>query len=114
MSGSCSSGLDFLAKPCCCVSSCSPLSAPLVLVVYSLFISSCVKFRNVIKKFPLPGARAPRALVDQKSSVIKHSPTVKRESPSPQGRVNNTRLDSVSEGHVYLGVKGLQGSREAD
>ncbi|XP_068590419.1 MAP kinase-activating death domain protein-like isoform X4 [Cebidichthys violaceus] len=36
------------------------------------------------------GARAPRALVDQKSSVIKHSPTVKRESPSPQGRVNNT------------------------
>ncbi|KAK7912978.1 hypothetical protein WMY93_013189 [Mugilogobius chulae] len=35
------------------------------------------------------GARAPRALVDQKSSVIKHSPTVKRESPSPQGRVNN-------------------------
>ncbi|XP_048040499.1 MAP kinase-activating death domain protein isoform X24 [Megalobrama amblycephala] len=36
------------------------------------------------------GARAPRALVDQKSSVIKHSPTVKRESPSPQGRANNT------------------------
>uniref|UniRef100_A0A672JDW6 MAP kinase-activating death domain protein n=1 Tax=Salarias fasciatus TaxID=181472 RepID=A0A672JDW6_SALFA len=36
------------------------------------------------------GTRAPRALVDQKSSVIKHSPTVKRESPSPQGRVNNT------------------------
>ncbi|XP_034142711.1 MAP kinase-activating death domain protein isoform X10 [Esox lucius] len=32
----------------------------------------------------------PRALVDQKSSVIKHSPTVKRESPSPQGRANNT------------------------
>uniref|UniRef100_A0A8C4I9H2 MAP kinase-activating death domain protein n=1 Tax=Dicentrarchus labrax TaxID=13489 RepID=A0A8C4I9H2_DICLA len=28
------------------------------------------------------GARAPRALVDQKSSVIKHSPTVKRESYS--------------------------------
>ncbi|XP_037835691.1 MAP kinase-activating death domain protein isoform X12 [Kryptolebias marmoratus] len=41
--------------------------------------------------FPsLKGTRAPRALVDQKSSVIKHSPTVKRESPSPQGRVNNT------------------------
>ncbi|KTF89805.1 hypothetical protein cypCar_00007526 [Cyprinus carpio] len=38
------------------------------------------------------GARAPRALVDQKSSVIKHSPTVKRESPSPQGRANNTSL----------------------
>ncbi|XP_059507933.1 MAP kinase-activating death domain protein isoform X5 [Stegostoma tigrinum] len=31
-----------------------------------------------------------RALVDQKSSVIKHSPTVKRESPSPQARVNNS------------------------
>ncbi|XP_066556827.1 MAP kinase-activating death domain protein isoform X10 [Amia ocellicauda] len=31
-----------------------------------------------------------RALVDQKSSVIKHSPTVKKESPSPQGRANNT------------------------
>ncbi|XP_077374993.1 MAP kinase-activating death domain protein isoform X34 [Festucalex cinctus] len=41
--------------------------------------------------FPsLKGARAPRALVDQKSSGIKHSPTVKRESPSPQGRINNT------------------------
>ncbi|XP_058858689.1 MAP kinase-activating death domain protein-like isoform X16 [Acipenser ruthenus] len=31
-----------------------------------------------------------RALVDQKSSVIKHSPTIKKESPSPQGRANNT------------------------
>ncbi|XP_033004163.1 MAP kinase-activating death domain protein isoform X26 [Lacerta agilis] len=31
-----------------------------------------------------------RALVDQKSSVIKHSPTVKRESPSPQGRSSNS------------------------
>ncbi|XP_059675169.1 MAP kinase-activating death domain protein isoform X3 [Gavia stellata] len=31
-----------------------------------------------------------RALVDQKSSVIKHSPTVKRESPSPQGRTTNS------------------------
>ncbi|XP_061617920.1 MAP kinase-activating death domain protein isoform X34 [Phyllopteryx taeniolatus] len=41
--------------------------------------------------FPsLKGARPPRPLVDQKSSVIKHSPTVKRESPSPQGRINNT------------------------
>uniref|UniRef100_A0A673XX78 MAP kinase-activating death domain protein n=1 Tax=Salmo trutta TaxID=8032 RepID=A0A673XX78_SALTR len=42
--------------------------------------------------FPnLKGARGPpRALVDQKSSVIKHSPTVKRDSPSPQGRANNT------------------------
>ncbi|XP_069410219.1 MAP kinase-activating death domain protein isoform X21 [Ovis canadensis] len=31
-----------------------------------------------------------RALVDQKSSVIKHSPTVKREPPSPQGRASNS------------------------
>ncbi|XP_041651407.1 MAP kinase-activating death domain protein isoform X14 [Cheilinus undulatus] len=47
--------------------------------------------REKATPFPsLKGARAPRALVDQKSSVIKHSPTVKRESPSPQGRVNNT------------------------
>ncbi|XP_048828295.1 LOW QUALITY PROTEIN: MAP kinase-activating death domain protein-like [Brienomyrus brachyistius] len=36
------------------------------------------------------GNRPARALVDQKSSVIKHSPTVKRESPSPQGRANNS------------------------
>ncbi|XP_036951767.1 MAP kinase-activating death domain protein isoform X23 [Acanthopagrus latus] len=47
--------------------------------------------RDKATPFPsLKGARAPRALVDQKSSVIKHSPTVKRESPSPQGRINNT------------------------
>ncbi|XP_049575152.1 MAP kinase-activating death domain protein isoform X12 [Syngnathus scovelli] len=47
--------------------------------------------REKATPFPsLKGARAPRALVDQKSSVIKHSPTVKRESPSPQGRINNT------------------------
>ncbi|XP_036883782.1 MAP kinase-activating death domain protein isoform X24 [Sturnira hondurensis] len=31
-----------------------------------------------------------RALVDQKSSVIRHSPTVKREPPSPQGRSSNS------------------------
>ncbi|XP_051478443.1 MAP kinase-activating death domain protein isoform X16 [Apus apus] len=31
-----------------------------------------------------------RALVDQKSSVIKHSPTVKKESPLPQGRTSNS------------------------
>lgn len=44
---------------------------------------------------PAGGARGPpRALVDQKSSVIKHSPTVKRESPSPQGRANNTRYQT--------------------
>uniref|UniRef100_A0A8C5APT5 MAP kinase-activating death domain protein n=1 Tax=Gadus morhua TaxID=8049 RepID=A0A8C5APT5_GADMO len=47
--------------------------------------------REKATPFPsLKGARAPRALVDQKSSVIKHSPTVKRESPSPQGRISNT------------------------
>uniref|UniRef100_A0A8B9LSN1 MAP kinase-activating death domain protein n=1 Tax=Astyanax mexicanus TaxID=7994 RepID=A0A8B9LSN1_ASTMX len=46
--------------------------------------------RELIKCLFLTGARAPRALVDQKSSVIKHSPTVKREPPSPQGRANNT------------------------
>ncbi|XP_069021864.1 MAP kinase-activating death domain protein isoform X7 [Embiotoca jacksoni] len=51
--------------------------------------------REKATPFPsLKGARAPRALVDQKSSVIKHSPTVKRESPSPQGRVNNTRCEN--------------------
>lgn len=71
-------------------------------------------FRNVIKKFPFPGARAPRALVDQKSSVIKHSPTVKRESPSPQGRVNNTRLDWVSEEHGYVGEEGLEVPSKSD
>ncbi|XP_041917379.1 MAP kinase-activating death domain protein isoform X9 [Alosa sapidissima] len=47
--------------------------------------------REKATPFPsLKGARGPRALVDQKSSVIKHSPTVKRESPSPQGKANNT------------------------
>ncbi|XP_068844300.1 MAP kinase-activating death domain protein isoform X25 [Capricornis sumatraensis] len=35
-------------------------------------------------------ARNRRALVDQKSSVIKHSPTVKREPLSPQGRASNS------------------------
>ncbi|XP_078404928.1 MAP kinase-activating death domain protein isoform X6 [Cetorhinus maximus] len=43
------------------------------------------------KSTPFPSLKGNRrALVDQKSSVIKHSPTVKRESPSPQGRVNNS------------------------
>ncbi|KAJ8333980.1 hypothetical protein SKAU_G00412990 [Synaphobranchus kaupii] len=47
--------------------------------------------RDKTTPFPsLKGNRPPRALVDQKSSVIKHSPTVKKESPSPQGRANNT------------------------
>ncbi|XP_043826752.1 MAP kinase-activating death domain protein isoform X9 [Dromiciops gliroides] len=45
--------------------------------------------REKTTPFPsLKGGR--RALVDQKSSVIKHSPTVKRESPSPQGRASNS------------------------
>lgn len=35
--------------------------------------------------------------MDQKSSVIKHSPTVKRESPSPQGRANNSRYSERRE-----------------
>ncbi|XP_044537024.1 MAP kinase-activating death domain protein isoform X23 [Gracilinanus agilis] len=39
---------------------------------------------------PGSGEGGRRALVDQKSSVIKHSPTVKRESPSPQGRASNS------------------------
>ncbi|XP_037694481.1 MAP kinase-activating death domain protein isoform X47 [Choloepus didactylus] len=43
------------------------------------------------KTTPFPSLKGNRrALVDQKSSVIKHSPTVKREPPSPQGRSSNT------------------------
>ncbi|XP_039213685.1 MAP kinase-activating death domain protein isoform X26 [Crotalus tigris] len=43
------------------------------------------------KTTPFPSLKGNRrALVDQKSSVIKHSPTVKRESPSPQGRTSNS------------------------
>ncbi|XP_041075393.1 MAP kinase-activating death domain protein-like isoform X19 [Polyodon spathula] len=43
------------------------------------------------KTTPFPSLKGNRrALVDQKSSVIKHSPTIKKESPSPQGRANNT------------------------
>ncbi|XP_038620112.1 MAP kinase-activating death domain protein isoform X20 [Tachyglossus aculeatus] len=43
------------------------------------------------KTTPFPSLKGNRrALVDQKSSVIKHSPTVKRESPSPQGRASNS------------------------
>nr|XP_060619293.1 MAP kinase-activating death domain protein isoform X19 [Anolis sagrei ordinatus] len=43
------------------------------------------------KNTPFPSLKGNRrALVDQKSSVIKHSPTVKRESPSPQGRTGNS------------------------
>lgn len=43
------------------------------------------------KNNPFPSLKGNRrALVDHKSSVIKHSPTVKRESPSPQGRANSS------------------------
>ncbi|XP_031226834.1 MAP kinase-activating death domain protein isoform X20 [Mastomys coucha] len=43
------------------------------------------------KTTPFPSLKGNRrALVDQKSSVIKHSPTVKREPPSPQGRASNS------------------------
>ncbi|XP_057363657.1 MAP kinase-activating death domain protein isoform X32 [Manis pentadactyla] len=45
--------------------------------------------REKITPFPsLKGNR--RALVDQKPSVIKHSPTVKKEPLSPQGRSSNS------------------------
>ncbi|KAM4720645.1 MAP kinase-activating death domain protein isoform 11-T11 [Rhinophrynus dorsalis] len=50
-----------------------------------------------------------RALVDQKSSVIKHSPTVKRESPSPQGRANNSSENQQFLKEVALGVLEGQG-----
>ncbi|XP_051478451.1 MAP kinase-activating death domain protein isoform X23 [Apus apus] len=43
------------------------------------------------KNTPFPSLKGNRrALVDQKSSVIKHSPTVKKESPLPQGRTSNS------------------------
>ncbi|XP_021568430.1 MAP kinase-activating death domain protein isoform X8 [Carlito syrichta] len=43
------------------------------------------------KTTPFPSLKGNRrALVDQKSSVIKHSPTVKREPPSPQSRSSNS------------------------
>ncbi|XP_053348521.1 MAP kinase-activating death domain protein isoform X10 [Clarias gariepinus] len=55
------------------------------------------------------GSRGPRALVDQKSSVIKHSPTVKREPPSPQGRANNTSENQHFLKDVVLSVLDGQG-----
>uniref|UniRef100_A0A8C1L7Y7 MAP kinase-activating death domain protein n=1 Tax=Cyprinus carpio TaxID=7962 RepID=A0A8C1L7Y7_CYPCA len=55
------------------------------------------------------GARAPRALVDQKPSVIKHSPTVKRESPSPQGRASNTSENQQFLKEVVQSVHDGQG-----
>ncbi|XP_029438631.1 MAP kinase-activating death domain protein isoform X5 [Rhinatrema bivittatum] len=50
-----------------------------------------------------------RALVDQKSSVIKHSPTVKRESPSPQGRANNSSENQQFLKEVAVNVLDGQG-----
>ncbi|XP_075182034.1 MAP kinase-activating death domain protein isoform X20 [Anomaloglossus baeobatrachus] len=50
-----------------------------------------------------------RALVDHKSSVIKHSPTVKRESPSPQGRANNSSENQQFLKEVALSVLEGQG-----
>uniref|UniRef100_A0A673M6C8 MAP kinase-activating death domain protein n=1 Tax=Sinocyclocheilus rhinocerous TaxID=307959 RepID=A0A673M6C8_9TELE len=68
------------------------------------------KAREKNTPFPsLKGARAPRALVDQKSSVIKHSPTIKRESPSPQGRANNTSENQQFLKEVVLSVHDGQG-----
>ncbi|XP_052416521.1 MAP kinase-activating death domain protein isoform X9 [Carassius gibelio] len=68
------------------------------------------KAREKNTPFPsLKGARAPRALVDQKPSVIKHSPTVKRESPSPQGRSNNTSENQQFLKEVVQSVHDGQG-----
>ncbi|XP_056382498.1 MAP kinase-activating death domain protein isoform X36 [Hyla sarda] len=50
-----------------------------------------------------------RALVDHKSSVIKHSPTVKRESPSPQGRANNSSENQQFLKEVAVSVLEGQG-----
>ncbi|KAM9767283.1 MAP kinase-activating death domain protein isoform 6-T6 [Dama dama] len=50
-----------------------------------------------------------RALVDQKSSVIKHSPTVKREPPSPQGRSSNSSENQQFLKEVVHGVLDGQG-----
>ncbi|XP_053576310.1 MAP kinase-activating death domain protein [Bombina bombina] len=63
------------------------------------------------KATPFPSLKASnrRALVDQKSSVIKHSPTVKRESPSPQGRSNNSSENQQFLKEVALSVLEGQG-----
>ncbi|XP_072278087.1 MAP kinase-activating death domain protein isoform X36 [Pyxicephalus adspersus] len=59
---------------------------------------------------PAPAeASTRRALVDQKSSVIKHSPTVKRESPSPQGRANNSSENQQFLKEVAMSVLEGQG-----
>ncbi|XP_077142899.1 MAP kinase-activating death domain protein isoform X19 [Ranitomeya variabilis] len=63
------------------------------------------------KATPFPSLKASnrRALVDHKSSVIKHSPTVKRESPSPQGRANNSGENQQFLKEVALSVLEGQG-----
>nr|XP_023666633.1 MAP kinase-activating death domain protein-like isoform X8 [Paramormyrops kingsleyae] len=64
--------------------------------------------RDKASPFPsLKGTRPPRALVDQKSSVIKHSP-VKKESPSPQGRTNSSENQQFLK-EVVQGVLEGQG-----
>ncbi|XP_063800685.1 MAP kinase-activating death domain protein isoform X20 [Pseudophryne corroboree] len=63
------------------------------------------------KATPFPSLKASnrRALVDQKSSVIKHSPTVKREFPSPQGKANNSGENQQFLKEVALSVLEGQG-----
>ncbi|XP_059578825.1 MAP kinase-activating death domain protein isoform X7 [Alligator mississippiensis] len=62
------------------------------------------------KNTPFPSLKGNRrALVDQKSSVIKHSPTVKRESPSPQGRTSNSSENQQFLKEVVHNVLDAQG-----
>ncbi|XP_043767256.1 MAP kinase-activating death domain protein isoform X20 [Cervus elaphus] len=62
------------------------------------------------KSTPFPSLKGNRrALVDQKSSVIKHSPTVKREPPSPQGRSSNSSENQQFLKEVVHGVLDGQG-----
>nr|XP_033784548.1 MAP kinase-activating death domain protein isoform X7 [Geotrypetes seraphini] len=63
------------------------------------------------KTTPFPSLKGSnrRALVDQKSSVIKHSPTIKRESPSPQGRANNSSENQQFLKEVAVNVLEGQG-----
>ncbi|XP_068116648.1 MAP kinase-activating death domain protein isoform X11 [Hyperolius riggenbachi] len=65
--------------------------------------------QNKATPFPNFKASTRRALVDQKSSVIKHSPTVKRESPSPQGRANNSSENQQFLKEVAMSVLEGQG-----
>ncbi|KAM4017012.1 MAP kinase-activating death domain protein isoform 18-T21 [Anomaloglossus baeobatrachus] len=65
--------------------------------------------RDKVTPFPSLKASNRRALVDHKSSVIKHSPTVKRESPSPQGRANNSSENQQFLKEVALSVLEGQG-----